>query len=120
MIQSMRSGTGKHKGPKIIGILFLLVVMSVFAKVSLIGDLMDAHGRSLENGQLILQRFKDDWASAQRVLAETRTKTSMPKRVLERLPVSEKFLTISNFQSVGCSVTVMFPLEFRSFVCNVT
>lgn len=97
VVQSMRSG--RQKGRKILGILFLMVVMSICAKVSLIGGLMEVNGRSIENGQLILQRFKEDWASAQRVLTEIRTETSMPKRVLERVSVSENFLS---FQSIGC------------------
>jgi len=65
----------------------------VFLKVSLLGTGVEMNGKSfksIENGQLILQRFKEDWVSAQRVVSEsrTRTETSMPKRVLERLTVS--------------------------------
>lgn len=65
----------------------------MFLKVSLLGTGVEMNGKSfksIENGQLILQRFKEDWASAQRVVSEARTgtETSMPKRVLERLTVS--------------------------------
>lgn len=97
MVQSMRSG--KHKGPKILAILTLMIVISVFLKMSLIGSLLEVNGRGIGNGQLILQRFKEDWISAQRVLPETHTETSMPKRVLERVSVSAFFLSLS---LMGC------------------
>ncbi|XP_004506640.1 O-fucosyltransferase 19-like [Cicer arietinum] len=88
-VQSLRSG--KNVGRKIFAVLILMVVMSVFVKVSFIGGGVEMNGKSIENGQLILQRFKEDWASAQRVVTETetQTETSMPKRVLERLATPE-------------------------------
>ena len=82
-------GWGKNAGRKIIVILLAMAVMSVFLKVSLIGHSVEVNGKSIENGQLILQRFKEDWASAQRVVTET--ENSIPKRVLERLTVSVCF-----------------------------
>lgn len=91
-VQWFRSG--KNVGRKIIAVLIMLVVMSVFFKVSLfIGGGVEMNGKkSIENGQLILQRFKEDWASAQRVVTEESSEThetSMPKRVLERLATPE-------------------------------
>ena len=87
-VQSFRSG--KHMGRKIFAVLILMVVMSVFFKVSFMGGGVEMNGKSIENGHLILQRFKEDWASAQRVVTETQTgETSMPKRVLERLATPE-------------------------------
>lgn len=89
-VQSFRSG--KNVGRKILALLISMVVMSVFLKVSLIGGGVDVNRRRIENGQLILQRFKEDWASAQRVISEAASsETSMPKRVLERLAVSDSF-----------------------------
>lgn len=83
-------------GRKIFAVLILMVVMSVFFKVSFIGAGVEMNGKSIENGQLILQRFKEDWASAQRVVTETETETetSMPKRVLERLAVSHYYFLL--------------------------
>jgi len=88
-VQGLRSG--KHVGRKIFMALIGLLMMSVFLKISLLGTGGETHGsrfKSIENGQLILQRFKEDWAYAQRIVTETRNRPSMPKRVLERLPVT--------------------------------
>ncbi|XP_027337141.1 O-fucosyltransferase 19-like [Abrus precatorius] len=89
-VQWLRSG--KNVGRKIIAALIAMLVMSVFLKMSLLGGGVEMNGKSIENGQLILQRFKEDWASAQRVVTETETETSMPKRVLERLATPEIWL----------------------------
>ncbi|WJX49137.1 O-fucosyltransferase 19 [Trifolium repens] len=88
-VQCFRSG--KNMGRKIFAVLILMVVMSVFFKVSFMGAGVEMNGKSIENGQLILQRFKEDWASAQRVVTENndQVETSMPKRVLERLATPE-------------------------------
>ncbi|CAL0324735.1 unnamed protein product [Lupinus luteus] len=83
VVHSLRSR--KNMCRKMFVVLIVMVVMSVFLKVSLMGG--DVNGKSIENGHLILQRFKEDWASAQRVVTET--ETSMPKRFLERLTTSE-------------------------------
>ncbi|XP_054781053.1 O-fucosyltransferase 19 isoform X1 [Prosopis cineraria] len=87
VIQSMRSG--KNRGRKILGIFMFLIVIPLIVKVSLIGGLMEVKGRSIGHGHLILQRFKEDWVSAQRVLTEAQTEPSMPKRVLERVSTPE-------------------------------
>ncbi|XP_061336647.1 O-fucosyltransferase 19 [Gastrolobium bilobum] len=86
-VQSLLSG--KKVGRKIFAFLMFIMVMSVFVKVSFIGGGVEMNGKSIENGHLILQRFKEDWASAQRVVTETGSETSMPKRVLERLATPE-------------------------------
>ncbi|KAL5072976.1 hypothetical protein RYX36_011960 [Vicia faba] len=100
-VQGLRSG--KNVGRKIFAVLIVMVVMSVFFKVSLfIGGGVDMNGKSIGNGQLILQRFKEDWASAQRVVTETETETSMPKRVLERLPTPEIWLKPNSDKYYQC------------------
>ncbi|GAV65487.1 O-FucT domain-containing protein [Cephalotus follicularis] len=75
----------KNTGRKILGLLILMVVISVFVKVSFWNRHVEK--RSTENGLLILQNFKDDWAVAQRAVTESQT--SMPKRVLEKFPTPE-------------------------------
>ncbi|KAI9080110.1 hypothetical protein K1719_037926 [Acacia pycnantha] len=85
VIQSMRSL--RNRGRKILGIFMVLVVIPLIVKVSLISGLMEVKGTSIGHGHLILQRFKEDWASAQRVLSEAQA--SMPKRVLERVSTPE-------------------------------
>ncbi|KAK8613176.1 hypothetical protein V6N13_100946 [Hibiscus sabdariffa] len=86
MAQSSRSG--RKMGRKILGLLFLMAIISVFIKVSLLSTHVEVHGKwRKENGLLILQTFKEDWAMAQRVLSET--EPSVPKRVLERITTPE-------------------------------
>ncbi|CAL5210907.1 unnamed protein product [Lathyrus oleraceus] len=99
-VQGLRSG--KNVGRKIFAVLILMVVMSVFFKVSFIGAGVEMNGKSIENGQLILQRFKEDWASAQRVVTETETETSMPKRVLERLATPEIWMKPNSDKYYQC------------------
>ncbi|KAG5068961.1 hypothetical protein AAZX31_01G099600 [Glycine max] len=104
-VQSLRSG--KHVGRKIFLALIFMLVMSVFLKVSLLGTGVEMNGKSfksIENGQLILQRFKEDWASAQRVVSEARTgtETSMPKRVLERLTTPEIWMKPNSDKYYKC------------------
>lgn len=84
MAQPLRSG--KNMGRKIFGLLMFMAVVSVFVKVSFLSSHVERHDKKMDNGLLIVQTFKDDWASAQHAVAETQT--SMPKRVLERLTVS--------------------------------
>lgn len=90
--------------------LILLVVLSVFLKASLfsgyvadsgVGGGGGGGGRRADNGLLRLQTFKDDWSYAQRAVAAENgggagdggggDGESMPKRVLEKLSVSESF-----------------------------
>ncbi|KAI4354627.1 hypothetical protein L6164_003476 [Bauhinia variegata] len=86
MAQWLRSG--KNMGRKLLVFLILMVVMSVFLKVSVIDGGVDDHGRTrIENGQLILQRFQEDWVSAQRVVTET--ETSIATNVHEKLTTPE-------------------------------
>ncbi|XVE62000.1 hypothetical protein DITRI_Ditri06bG0083600 [Diplodiscus trichospermus] len=86
--------SSRNMGRKILGVLLLMAVVSVFFKVSFLSSHVEVNGKlRRENGMLILQTFKEDWASAQRVVAETRvepqTEHSMPKRVLERVSTPE-------------------------------
>ncbi|XVE97012.1 hypothetical protein REPUB_Repub02eG0274000 [Reevesia pubescens] len=92
MVQSLRSGRNMVR--KILGVLLLMAVVSVFIKVSLLSTHVEVNGNwKKEKGMLILQTFKEDWALAQRVVAEThvepQTELSMPKRVLERVSTPE-------------------------------
>lgn len=86
MVQSLRSG--KNLGRRIFGALILMVVVSLFVKVSFLSSHVEVDTKMKENnGLLILQPFKDDSAMAQRAITEAQT--SMPKRVLERFSVSK-------------------------------
>ncbi|XP_022767645.1 uncharacterized protein At1g04910-like [Durio zibethinus] len=86
MVQSL--GSGRNMGRKILGVLLLMAVVSFFLKVSLLSSHVELNGKwKTENGLLILQTFKEDWALAQRVVAET--EHSIPKRVLERVSIPE-------------------------------
>lgn len=107
MAHGLRSG--RNMGRKIIGALLLMAVVSFFLKVSfLTNHVVEVNGKwNRENGFLILQTFKEDWALAQRVVDEIhvqhQTKHSMPKRVLERVSVS-----FSSFFGIEfCSVVVV-------------
>ncbi|XP_022742721.1 uncharacterized protein At1g04910-like isoform X2 [Durio zibethinus] len=84
----------RNMGRNIFGFLLLMAVVSVFIKVSLLSSHVEVNGIwKKQNGLLILQTFKEDWALAQRVVAETHvepdTDLSMPKRVLERVSTPE-------------------------------
>ncbi|RDY00630.1 hypothetical protein CR513_16168, partial [Mucuna pruriens] len=92
---------GKHVGRKIFAALIFLLVMSVFLKVSLLGVGVEMNGKSIENGQLILQRFKEDWVSAQRIVAEEK-KASMPKRVLEKHETPEIWMKPNSDKYYQC------------------
>ncbi|XP_065853021.1 O-fucosyltransferase 19 isoform X2 [Euphorbia lathyris] len=83
MAQALRSG--KNIGRKIFAFLTLMVVVSLFVKVSFLDHNIE---RKSEKGLLILQTFKDDWAMAQRVINEN--SASMPKRLLQKRPVPKQ------------------------------
>ncbi|KAJ8899877.1 hypothetical protein K2173_019580 [Erythroxylum novogranatense] len=79
--QSLRSG--KNMGRKLLGVLMLMVVVSVFVKVSFLSHHVE---RTRENSLIIIRTFKEEWAMAQRVVAE---RAAMPKRRLEKLSTQE-------------------------------
>lgn len=114
--------SGKNMGRKIFVALMLMAVISVFVKVSFWSEHLE---KRRENGLLILQTFKNDWAWAQRVVTETeasvsRTEASMPKRVLEKFPVSEKtkiFLDIF-LNSFYFPLSVWLPRKFFNNVLS--
>ncbi|KAE8721039.1 O-fucosyltransferase family protein isoform 2 [Hibiscus syriacus] len=90
MVSGLRSG--KNMGRKILGVVLFMTVVSVF--LSFLGSRVEINSkRKSEKGVLVLQKPKEDWASAQRVVAEihveTRTQRSMPKRVLEKVSTPE-------------------------------
>lgn len=92
-------------GRKIFGVLILTAVISLFVKVSFLNNHVEMGGKRKEGaGLLILQTFKDDWAMAQRAITETQA--SMPKRVLERISVSET----SHLNSFSFSFWFSHPL----------
>lgn len=81
-------------GRKILGVLMMLVVVSVFVKVSFwhshVDEVVNNNGKRIDyNGLLILQSFKEDWILAQHAFTETKPHNSMPKRVLEKLSTPE-------------------------------
>lgn len=86
MAQSMRLGRNLIR--RIIAAFMFMVVISVFLKVSYLNNHLEIHGKGKEKGLVIFQTFKDDWAMAQRVLAEEKER-SMPMRVLEKISVSQ-------------------------------
>ncbi|XP_028770531.1 O-fucosyltransferase 19 [Neltuma alba] len=85
VVASMRSG--KNISRRVLWMLTLMLVMTAFLKAAFLGVASEVNRRSLENGQLMLQRFKQDWASAQRAVTER--ETSLPKHVPERLLTEE-------------------------------
>lgn len=93
-------GSGRNVGRKIFVSLMLMVVILFFVKVSFLSSHVEM--KRTEGGLLILQTFKDDWAMAQKAITETQT--SMPKRVLERVSVSENLPFSKLFFSFPCLV----------------
>ncbi|CAL5351385.1 unnamed protein product [Camellia sinensis] len=88
--------SGRNVGRAIFGVLMMMVMVSVFVKVSLMmgsGNVEVVNGKKRENGLLILQSFKDDWVLAQRV--EESSGAVMPKRLLEKFPQPNKGSGIS-------------------------
>ncbi|KAL6337015.1 hypothetical protein AAG906_036329 [Vitis piasezkii] len=86
-VQWLRSG--RHMGRRIFVGLLLLVFFSVFVKFSLMSSHVEANGKR-ENGLLIIQTFKEDWAMAQKVVAEDEASDAVkPLRVLEKIPIPE-------------------------------
>lgn len=96
---------GKNLGRKVFGLLMVMLVLSVFAKFTLMAgnhmDLMNtkSSNKRENNGVLILQSFKDDRSKAQRVLSDIEGSSSaaLPKRLLERVPVSLKIFSFNVF-----------------------
>ncbi|XP_057983724.1 O-fucosyltransferase 19 [Malania oleifera] len=89
MLQSLRSGR-KSLGRRILGALMVMVVLSVFLKFSLLSSHVESNGKKRENRLLILQTFKDDWVSAQRIVAERQASDAvLPKRSLAKHSSSE-------------------------------
>ncbi|CAJ1949176.1 unnamed protein product [Sphenostylis stenocarpa] len=119
-VQGLRSG--KHVGRRIFAALIGLLVMSVFLKVALLGSGVEMNGKrfkSIGNGQLILQRFKEDWTYAQRVITETRPEPSMPKRVLERLPTPDIWKNPNSdkyYQCVSRPRNVIRPIKTNGYL----
>ncbi|KAL6998390.1 hypothetical protein U1Q18_008516 [Sarracenia purpurea var. burkii] len=82
--------SGKNVGRKLFGALMMMVVVSVFVKVSfMVGPNVEVvSGKRRENGLIVLQTFKDDSAMAQRVVTDVEASSGavMPKRLLEKFP----------------------------------
>lgn len=86
MLQSLRFGRSLTR--KIVWAFMLLALVSVVFKVSFLSSYyVEINGKSRENGLVILQTIKEDWASAQHIVAE-HNEPSMTMRVLEKISVS--------------------------------
>ncbi|KAJ0028473.1 hypothetical protein Pint_35259 [Pistacia integerrima] len=86
MLQSLRFGRSLAR--KIVWAFMLLALVSVVFKVSFLSSYVEINGKSGENGHVFLQTIKEDWASAQHIVAE-RNEPSMPMRVLEKISTPE-------------------------------
>ncbi|KAM7463998.1 hypothetical protein LguiA_032119 [Lonicera macranthoides] len=103
---------GKNLGRKVFGLLMLMLVLSVFAKFTLMAgnhvDLMNmkSSNKRENNGVLILQSYKDDKSKAQRVLSDIEGSSSaaLPKRLLERVPVPEIWMKPNSDNYYQCIV----------------
>ncbi|CAH2064175.1 unnamed protein product [Thlaspi arvense] len=82
--QGFRSG--RSVGRRILGLLMVLVVASVFLRVYLIGGVSVVDHARL-NEFVVVRTLRDDRSMAQREVAENQA-SSQPMRVLEKLPVS--------------------------------
>lgn len=88
ILQSL--GSGRNFGRKIFGILMFMAVLTVFFKFSFLNTHVEINGKMIDKGQLIIQTFKEDWALAQRAVAED--EAVVPKRRLEKISVSNFIL----------------------------
>ncbi|KAK4745947.1 hypothetical protein SAY87_012259 [Trapa incisa] len=87
-----RMRSRRNLGRKILGFLIVLVVISLFVKVSFL-SYVHSNRRSVGSGFLRLHAFKDDWAQAQRAVTE---EAFLPKLVVEKLPTPEIWMKSSS------------------------
>ncbi|KAG6580496.1 O-fucosyltransferase 28, partial [Cucurbita argyrosperma subsp. sororia] len=75
--------SGRNFGRMIFLILMFMAVLTVFFKFSFLNSHVEINGQMIDKGQLIIQTFKEDWAMAQRAVAED--EAVVPKRLLEKI-----------------------------------
>ncbi|KAJ4979686.1 hypothetical protein NE237_010466 [Protea cynaroides] len=86
-LQSLK--LGKNMGRRIFLMLISLAVFSAFLKFSVLSHI-DVNVKRRENGLLILQAFKDDWAMAQKIVMEDELSEAVSsKRLLKKFPAPE-------------------------------
>ena len=94
--------SGRNFGRMIFLILMFMAVLTVFFKFSFLNSHVEINGKMIDKGQLIIQTFKEDWAMAQRAVAED--EAVVPKRLLEKISVSIFFFFFF-INSFFCSVS---------------
>nr|GLL24320.1 uncharacterized protein At1g04910 [Ipomoea trifida] len=96
IVQSFRSR--KNTGRSVIGLLLALLMVSVFLKFSFfingnVGEVNESLMRLTDNGQLVLQNFKNDWANAhQKIVSESESSSSSSGDVLLKRQMKEVFV----------------------------
>lgn len=119
IMQSFRSR--KNTGRSVLGLLLALVVVSVFLKFSFfingnVGEVNESLTRLTDNGQLVLQNFKNDWANAhQKIVSESESSSSSSGDVVLKRQMKEVF--VSFFILIKYRNLILKNTSFR-FSCD--
>ncbi|XP_044474365.1 O-fucosyltransferase 28-like [Mangifera indica] len=111
MLQSLRFRPSLAR--KIVWAFMLLALASVVFKVSFLSSYVEINGKSRENGVVILQTVKEDWASAQHIVAE-HNEPSMPIRVLEKISTPEIWMKPNSDNFYQCIARPKNQLNTRN------